>query len=551
MKSHKKPSNSSLEINYSDLPLSDQVEYWKHRFEEERARTKTLEIQTSNLEERLKTLEAYIYGRKSEKRDALPGQLPIQLSFASLEEGPSDETPQESNESEKTEVNGYSRKKPGRRPLPPELPRVEIRHEIDEKDRICCGQPMKKIGEEVCEKLDVVPAKAIVERHIKSKYACVNNCCSDSGKGPVVTAKMPEQIIPQGIATPGLIAHTIIAKYVDSLPLYRQERQFARIGIELSRVTMWGWIKQVAFLCELLVDMILCDIRSGPIINMDETTVQVLSEPGRSNSNKSYFWVMTGGSDEKRGVVFRYSPTRAASAARDMLADYKGFLQTDGYLVYNLIGETEGITLLGCLAHCRRKFTDVIKGVKNGSAKQGVANEVIDLIGKLYDLERNARQEKMTVEEIYSMRQGKSKPIMEKLKTLLDKRKNTTPPKSLLGKAITYALNQWSRLEVYLTDGRLKIDNNVVENILRVVALGRKNWLFCGSVAGAEAAATIFSLLETAKLNGHEPYSYMKYLLTFLPAAKRDEDMRALLPYNLSRETVIDSFNSRPSPTAN
>lgn len=492
--------------------------------------------QIVQLEQRIRLLNLIIYGPKSEKKPRTGQEQQLSL-FDEAEQTVEEQKPQTFEEAcTPTHVRG----KRGRRPIPADLPRVEVVHDLPEAEKTCpCGAVLVRIGEEVSEKLDIVPAKIQVVRHIRPKYAC-RTCEGVEDDGPTVkTVPMPPQLIPQGIVTPGLLAHVVVAKYADALPLYRQEDQFARLGLDISRGTLAHWVILAAKACDPLIDMIIEEIRSGPVVNMDETTVQVLSEPDRANTSKSYMWVARGGTPGKPAVLFQYHPTRAGSVAAEILGDFKGYLQTDGYLGYEALGEREGIRHLGCMAHVRRKFVDVEKAAGK-KAKGGTAHAVLDLIGKLYGVEHEAEKQKLTPEQIKALRAEKSRPLLDKLKALLDARVATTPPKSLLGKAISYALKQWDRLLVYLEDGRLRPDNNLAENAIRPFAVGRKNWLFSGHPRGAHASATLYSVIETAKANGLEPYRYLRHLFEHLPTATTDAERKALLPqYRDPRSLII------------
>ena len=487
------------------------------------------------LEQRLRLLNLIIYGPKSEKKPRTGQEQQLSL-FDEAEQTVEEHKPQTFEEAC---APASTRRKRGRRPIPADLPRVEIIHDLPESEKACpCGAELVRIGEEVSEKLDIVPAKIQVIRHIRPKYAC-RACEGVEDDGPTVkTAPMPPQIIPQGIVTPGLLAHVAVAKYADALPLYRQEDQFARLGLDISRGTLAGWMIRVAKACAPLIDMIIAAIRSGPIVNMDETTVRVLAEPGRANTTKSFMWVARGGTPGKPVVLFRYHPSRAGNVAAEILGDFKGYLQTDGYSGYEALDEREGLRHLGCLAHVRRKFVEVEKSAGK-KAKGGTAHAVLDLIGKLYGVEHQAEKQQLNPEQIKVLRAEKSRPILDKLKALLDARAATTPPKSLLGKAIGYALKQWDRLVVYLEDGRLRPDNNLAENAIRPFAVGRKNWLFSGHPRGADASATIYSLIETAKANELEPYRYLRHLFEHLPAATTDAQRKALLPQYIDPQSLI------------
>lgn len=489
----------------------------------------------SQLEERNRLLQAILYGSKSEKR---PAPTPVEQQHSLFDEAEQTVAAQEPSSFLEVCVQGHARAKRGRKPIPAEFPRVEIVHDIPEDEKTCaCGSALTRIGEEVSEKLDIIPAKIQVLRHVRPKYAC--RVCEgvESEGGTVKTAPMPPQLIPQGIVTPGLLAHVVIAKYADALPLYRQEGQFRRLGLDISRGTLAGWMIRTAKACQPLLDALLESIRSGPVINMDETPVQVLREPGRANTAKSYMWVARGGPPEKPAVLFRYSPTRAGAVAKDILGDFKGYLQTDGYLGYEAVGEQEGVVHLGCWAHVRRKFMEVEKA--SGGKKGGTAHVMLDIIGKLYALERSALERKLKPGQIAELRQTDAKPLLAKLKELLDARVITTPPKSLLGRALSYALAQWPRLGGYLQDGRLRPDNNLAENAIRPFAIGRKNWLFSGHPRGADASAALYSLIETAKANGLEPYAYLRFLFANLPMANTTERIKALLPQNIDKTRLI------------
>lgn len=268
---------------------------------------------------------------------------------------------------------------------------------------------------------------------------------------------------------------------MESLPFYRQEKQFARMGIDnISRATMSNWAILAATACLCLIDLLLDEARGGPIVNMDETTLQVLNEPGQANTTKSYLRAFRGGSPERPAIVFHhYAATRSGTVANDILGDkFQGFIQTDGYAGYNAIGNRPGVVHVGCLTHARRKFIEVLDagGRKNPN---GTAQQVVDAIRESYVIEHKAKEQQLDHEGIRDLWQRESRPIIEKIKLLLDERVQTTPPKSLRGKAIAYTLGQWQRLKHFLDDGRLRPDSNIIENDILPVAVGRKNWLFC------------------------------------------------------------------------
>jgi transposase len=446
-------------------------------------------------------------------------------------------------------IKGHTRKKRGRKPLPEDLPRIEVVHDLPEDEKQCaCGAALSRIGEEICEKLDYVPAKMQVIRHIRPKYAC-KSCEGVEDDGPTVRIAPPaEQLIPKSIATEGLLAHIAVSKFADALPLYRQQKIFGRLNVDISRSTLANWMIQAAERCEPLIELLEKEIRGGPVINIDESPLQVLNEPGRRNTTKSYMWIFRAGGLDRPVVLFRYHPTRSGEIALKIVDGYQGYIQSDGYAGYDHLSGKPGIVLLGCMVHARRKFMAVIKVRKKERGKKaatkGLADEALDYIKELYQIEKYARQNELTFEQIRRLRQEKSKPILDRFKTWLDTYQPQVPPKSLLGKAIQYTLNQWERLIVYIEAGFLKPDNNVAENAIRPFVLGRKNWLFAGGPNGAEASATFFSLIETAKANDLEPYAYLRYLFSKIPSAQNEVDLLDLLPNRIDK-AIIDAAATR------
>jgi transposase len=484
------------------------------------------------LEEHVRLLKNEIFGRKTEKHVVVDDK---QISLFAEDDTPSIDL---DLPADPIVIGEHSRRKRGRKPLPADLPRVDIIHDIDESEKTCdCGCQLKRIGEDVCEKLDYVPAVIRVERHIRYKYACPD-CEGVESQGPTVKiAPVPVQLIPKSIATAGLLAHVAISKFADALPFYRQEKIFARLGIELGRATMCGWMIKLYELIVPLLELFCAEIRSGPVVNIDETPLQVLNEPGRANTTKSYMWVFRGGDPDWPVLVYEYHPTRSGKVPLTFLDGYQGFVQTDGYTGYDALGRKTGVVLTGCWAHARRKYDKVIKA--KGSAKRtGAADEALEYIGKLYAIEKQARQKNFGRQQIYNLRQEKAKPILDEFKVWLEKKCVTTPPKGLLGKAIGYTLNNWQRLARYIDDGRLRPDNNLVENAIRPFVVGRKNWLFSGHPKGAQASAAMYSLIETAKANGLDPYYYLRHLFDQLPSAETDADLKKLLPQGLDPASI-------------
>jgi transposase len=488
------------------------------------------------LEERVRLLQNEIFGRRTEKNYTQEHlQRPL---FPSEGKGASAQT----SSNDTIVIAEHNRKKKGRKPLPEDLARIDVIHDIPEEEKVCeCGSPLRRIGQEVCEKLDYVPAKIRVLRHIRYKYAC-KSCEGVESSGPTVKIAPPVvQLIPKSMVSEGLLAHIIVSKFADGLPLYRQEKIFKRLGIELPRATLANWAISAAERCGPLIALLQNDIRGGPLINIDESPLQVLNEPGRANTTKSYMWVFCGGTPEHPAVLYRYHPTRSGQVALSFLDRYQGFIQSDGFTGYDHLGQKPKIVHLACWAHVRRKFIEVVKArkkVRGGQNPKGLADEALEFVGKLYLIEKQCREAQMSPEQIYEMRQQQVKPVLDTFKNWLDEKQSLTPPKGLLGQAIGYTLSLWNRLVVYIADGRLKPDNNAAENAIRPFVLGRKNFLFAGNPKGADACATFFSLIETAKANGLEPFSYLCHVFEKLPLLNTPDEYRLLLPQHLDRSSV-------------
>jgi hypothetical protein len=329
------------------------------------------------------------------------------------------------------------------------------------------------------------------------------------------------------MASPGLLAHIAVSKYQDALPLYRQETILRRIGVELPRATLAHWMIRSGTLIQPLINLMQDRLLDYDIIQMDETPVQVLVEAGKRAQSKSYIWVQRGGPPDQPIVLYDYDPGRGAGVPKRLLEGFKGYLQTDGYDGYNAVVAANGLIHVGCMAHARRRFSDAVKA-QGRNHKQGKAHQGLSLIRKLYRVEGQAR--KLTPDERYAHRQQQARPVLEEMRTWLDQSLPQIPPSSATGKALNYLHNEWGQLIRYLDDGRLEIDNNGAENAIRPFVLGRKNWLFSASVKGVKASANLYSLIETAKANGLEPYAYLRRVFAELPQAETVEAIEALLP---------------------
>jgi transposase len=417
-----------------------------------------------------------------------------------------------------------------RGPLPAELKRIDIIHDVPEKERTCaCGTLMTVIGEDVSEQLDIVPMQIRVLRHIRKKYAC-----STASHAPV-TAALPAQPLPKTNASASLLAMLLTVKYVDGLPLTRFAKVLARHGVTVPDQTLARWVIGCANLLQPLHNLLRDSLQEGPYIHMDETVVQVLQEKDKSPTSQSYMWVQAGGKAGQKVVLFDYAPSRAGSVPRRLLQDYAGYLMSDAYAGYAQFDQSKDIIRLGCWAHVRRRFMDAIKVQPKG--KRGRANDAVELIGKLYRIERDTKNSSDA--ERHLARQQHSLPILAQLQNWLAKTRPEVTPKSALGTAISYMADCWPTLTRYTERGDLPIDNNRCENAIRPFVVGRKAWLFSTSTAGANASAILYSIIETAKANGLEPYSWLHHVLHHIPKATTLEDYEALLPWNLQQQDLI------------
>lgn len=425
---------------------------------------------------------------------------------------------------DETEVKSYTRTKhPVRRPLPDYLDRETVLHDILDNEKVCgCGAHLVSIGEEVSEQLKYIPAKLSVIRHVRPKYAC--KLCQENVK----IAEMPNLLLPKSIATPELVAHTIVTKYCDHIPLYRQSSMWMRMEIDMPRSSLCGWILKVSTLCEPLVKELQKNIITDDYAQADETTLQVLGEAGRANTSKSFMWCYRGGGSQP-SIVYEYQETRGGYNAREFLSGFKGYLQTDAFSGYNWAHDADGIIPVGCHAHARRPFAELTKL----SDTSGLAADAIKFYRKLYAIEKEARENNYTAEQRYKLRKEKSESILTAFKKWLDYHHLKTSEQGKIGKAIRYCIIHWPELTSYIKDGRVEIDNNLIENAIRPFALGRKNWLFSGSPAGAKAGAIFYSLIETCKANNIDPHRYLCVMLNRIRECKSEEDYRGLLPQNL------------------
>ena len=424
-------------------------------------------------------------------------------------------------EAEETVVSYVKKKKkrethPGRVELPSHLPVEEI---ILKPQEDTTG--LKKVGEEITEKLEITPAKLYIKRYIRPKYIKETvdklNC-----KG--VIAELPSFAIEKGIAGASVLSQIIVDKFVDHLPIYRQIERFKREGVKISSSTINGWQDAVANLLEPLYNTLKHHTLSDGYLQVDETPLQVLDKTKKGKTHRGYHWVYHA--PLQKSVIFDYRHGRGREGPKSLLKTFKGYLQTDGYKVYDSFGEKEPITLVNCMAHARRGFE---KALDYDKAR---AQHALKLFQKLYDVERRAKEDGLSFKERHALRLDESLPVINELSKWMSKTYKEVLPKSAIGKAVRYCLPRWDNLIAYLHDGALEIDNNLAENAIRPIALGRKNYLFAGSQKGAERAAMFYSFFATCKKNEVNPFEWLNKVLQIIPDYKVNK-LTDLLPQNL------------------
>jgi transposase len=466
--------------------------------------------QALNLE--VMRLKHWRFGSSSESMDSVQAQL----FEPKLETTLMEEFRAEDRAADEARKPPKVKRQAKRQPLPAQLERIEHRHEIE--PAVCVlGHALKRIGEEISEQLDCVPARFFVHRHIRGKYTCA--CCQT-----VMAAVMPAQIIDKGIPAAGLLAQVIIAKLDDHLPLFRQEEIYRRSGVFVPRSSMAGWIGQCGVRLEPLGQALCRHLLNQGVLHGDETPVKLL-QPGLGKTHQAYMWAWRTSDlcTTERGVVYDFAKSRAGEHARRMLQDFEGTLVTDDYSGYKALFRAGKVQEAGCWAHARRKFFEAHK-----LNRSEIAKLALDWIARLYEIEREVQ----VVDDLQrlAIRQARSRPLLEEFKAWLMGQRVELAAADVTAKAIDYTLRRWGALIVHVNDARVPLDNNAVENMMRPIALGRKNWLFIGSQQAGERAATLMSLIESAKLNGHDAWAYLKDVLTKLPTWPNSR-LAELLPH--------------------
>lgn len=543
------PSPSPAEIDLPDDPV-----VLKRMIVELLTTLRERDRDCDQLRHRLDQLLRKLYGGKAEKFDPnQPLLFPDAAAEAAAEadntspppEPPAAPTAPTSNANQHERKPGH-----GRKQLPKNLRRERREHKLSEAEQLCpcCQQPRVQIGAEVSEQLEFVPASLFVIEHVRFKYAC-RRCAAQAEPAQIVTAPKPDALFAKGLPGPGLVAHVIVCKYADHLPLHRQERIYERAGVELSRQTMCDWMAASAELLRPLYDMMVSLVLASRVVHTDDTHVPIQDDK-RATTRKGHLWVYLG--DHAHAYnVFAYTPNRVRDGPRNFLADFRGSLQADAFSGYDGIFTNGLVEEIACWAHARRKFYEA----RTSDAAR--SHEALARIGRLYDCERAAKQHieegKLDAAQAdalrLSLRQEQAVPALTALRHWIDEQRAHVLPKSPFAQAITYALNQWDALVRYTTAGCLAIDNNLAERALRAIAIGRKNWLFCGSDKGGQTAAVLFSFTSTCQRHGLDPFAYLRDALAHLAAGPLTVmQLTALLPDRWTAPALVASQPSPPSP---
>ena len=522
------------------MPMPEEIQALQKALSDALGELRVVRTERDLLKEQLNRFKRQLFDAKSEVSAA--HQKDLFFNEAEIE-GAQAQPAAAETEGKKIEVPAHQRTQRGRKPLDPALPRDVRRHELPEDERVCPhdGAALREIGVEVSEQLDVVPQQVRVIRHERVKYACP--CCD----GGLRLAAKPPQVIPKGLLSEAALAWVITSKYLDGLPLYRQAALLGRFmgrfgGTELSRNTLAASVVRVGQATQPVINLLRDALLDSFIVHGDETEVQVLKEPGRKAQAKSYMWVQMNQASGADGTgppirLFGYSPSRSTHSARTLYEGMRpgGVLMSDGYEPYAAIAEQHRLVHLGCWAHCRRYFNDALQAMpKDKRGPEQLPAQFIELIGRLYKVEADARRDQLDAQALQQRRTQHSKPVLEQIEALALQHLHGVLPGSLLGKALHYVTAQWPKLVRYVDDGRYPIDNNACENAIRPFVVGRRNWLFADTVGGANASANLYSLLQTCVANGIDGYRYLRALFMALPRARTADDYAALLPWSLA-----------------
>jgi transposase len=495
---------------------------YKSLYEQSQSLNEALQLQVLQLSQQLDQLKKMIFGSKHER--FIPSLLnDAQLSLDIKGEPAAGLSVRGTKQISYTRTNVAVEQKPlqhpGRMKLPESLRREEIIIEPVEDITVC-----KKMGEEITEVLEYEPGELYVKKYVRHKYAKPNN------EG-VLIGELPSRPLEKAIAGEGLLAQIVIDKYVDHLPLYRQMQRFERSGVRLPYSTLTDWVSGSCKLIEPLFEALKKQVLSSNYLHVDETPIKVMSKEKQGETHRGYYWVYQNSIDQI--VFFDYQEGRGRDGPMEILENFKGYLQTDGYNVYDVFDKKEHITQIHCMAHARRMFNEALDN------NQIVAEHAMQEIQKLYVIERNCKEQNLSLDAIKTVRQQQAAPILDSLGKWMKEQYIHVMPKSSTGKALGYSIERWEKLCRYTEDGMLNIDNNPVENSIRPVALGRKNYLFAGSHQAARRSGMLYSLLGTCKMHGIEPYTWLKDVLHRI-ATQPINKISELLPHHWNKEILAN-----------
>jgi len=485
---------------------------------------------------RIDILEEYLRLAKSNRFSASSEKTPPEQGHLFNEAEDTAEPEQEELELDETNGNDNNdnndnKKKTGRKPFAKNIPRHQVFAYLNDEDK---AGAINTFFVKVREELDIIPAKVQILEYMQEKAVFKGT----QGNNTVKLAEVTKNPIPKAMGSVNLMSYVVVSKYVDGLPLHRLEKIIQRYGGSISRATLANWMIALSQQAQPLINLLREYQHAGSIIMADETRIQVLKEPNRSPTSDKWMWVTLGGKANQQSVLFDYDPSRSQNVPVRLLDGFKnGYLQTDAYAGYNEICRQNNLTHVGCMDHARRKFIEAQKAIPKGKKiKASKADMALSFINKLYKIEREIKD--LTDEEKLTVRQEKSVALFKQLKKWLETNKPRTAKDSLTGIAMTYLHNQWDKLTAYTTNGSLRISNILAENAIRPFAIGRKAWLFADTPKGANASAVHYSLIETAKLHGLEPYQYLNTVFKRLPYAKTVEDIEKLLPWNVKKQQM-------------
>jgi len=491
---------------------------YKALYEEQKAQNEALQLTVSTLHHELDQLKKMIYGSKHERfipESLQMAQLTLDLAVETV--APEPQTKEVTYTKTITDTSNKQIEHPGRSPLPAHLRRDETILEP-----ACVPEGSKKIGEEVTEELEYTPGELFVKKYVRPKYLLTQ--AADVINAKIIIAPMPIRPLEKAIADPGLLAQVVIDKYVDHLPLYRQMQRFERARVKIAYSTLTDWVSGTCNLITPLYEALKAEVLKSGYVHVDETLIKVLDNDKKGKTHRGFFWVYNNSPGKM--VFFDYQQGRDSKGPEGILKEYKGYLQTDGYQVYDSFGQKDGITLFHCMAHSRRYFSEARD---NDNVR---ADYVLGQMQQLYAIERSCKEKELDYDQCKEIRLKEATPILESLGKWMKEQYIQTIPQSPIGKALAYSIERWDKLCLYTTNGMLSIDNNPVENSIRPVAIGRKNYLFCGSHEAAKRSAMLYSLLGTCKMNGINPFDRLKDVLETIPAHPINK-IKELLPSTL------------------